>query len=238
MLNDVHVPHNVPLDGIFEFFGDYKPDYVVLAGDILNMDPFDHWAKGSARRAREMPEPKPYYDDCNKRFFRPLRRAVGDKCSIVYELGNHDLWSHKAVEAMPEGAGYFEVEHNVEHVDLWVKGNLLVNIGKLHFTHGHVLKGGKHHASAMLNLYRRSIRYGHFHDVQSASYTSPVDVEDRHTARCCGTLEQYNPDFMDSRPHNWVHAFTWGVTMPDGMFWDTTTPLIRGRFHANGKVYK
>jgi len=238
MLNDVHVPHNVPLDPVLEFIKDYRPDYGLLVGDIINNDPFDHWARESARRAREMPEPLAYYADCNTTFYKPLRKAVGPNCRVVHWIGNHELWSTRAIDAMPEGFGYWEVENNIVEVDWWVANLGVANLGKLHFLHGDVLRGGKYHANSIMQLYRRNVRYGHFHDIQEASYNSPVDVLDRHTVRCCGTLQKFEPHFMKGRPHNWQHAFTYGVTYPDGLFWDTTAKVVDGRFHAEGRLYR
>jgi hypothetical protein len=237
-MNDVHVPHNVPLKAIWQFARDWKPDYLLLVGDIMNMDPFDHWAKQNARKARELPAVKEYYESCNKLFYRPAREAVGDHCQIVHWIGNHEQWAYRAIDAMPgEGKGFWEPESNVECVDAWVRQFHLANLGRLHFLHGEHATG-KHHAEKVVTLYRRSVRYGHRHDVQEASYTSPVDGDDQHSARSCGTLERFNPDFMQGRPHNWVHSFNHGVVQPDGMFHDQTTRLIRGKFYANGRVYK
>jgi predicted phosphodiesterase len=237
MLNDVHVPHNIDLAEIWKFVADYKPDYMLLVGDIVNNDPFDHWAKSSPRRFKTMPQPKEYFNNCNKVFYKPMRAAVGPTCKVVHWVGNHEYWSIKAINDMPEGEGYFEVWNNVEEVDLWVPNKQIANLGHLHFIHGDVIQGGRYHASKMMNYYRRNIRYGHYHDIQESSHTSPIDVTDRHTARSCGTLEKYNPHFMQNRPHDWMQAFTYGVVTPDGYFWDNTVSVVEGRFYAEGKFY-
>src|SRR5579863_5793922 len=62
LLNDVHVPHNIELDSVFTFFDDFKPDYAILNGDIVNNDPFSHWDKSSPLRFKNMPQPKAYYE--------------------------------------------------------------------------------------------------------------------------------------------------------------------------------
>lgn len=237
MLNDVHVPHNIPLDTIWEFVEDFKPDYMLLVGDIVNNDPFDHWAKATPRRFKVMPQPRPYYEECNEKFYRPMRDACGKNCTVVHWVGNHEYWSNKAIAEMPEGEGYWEVWNNLEEVDLWVPSKQIANLGKLHFMHGDTIQSGNNCAAKVMNLYRRNIRFGHFHSIQEASHTSPIDIEDRHTTRCCGTLEKYNPDFMESRPHNWVHAFTYGVVRPNGNFNDFTVTLTDGKFYAEGRSY-
>ncbi len=236
MLNDVHVPHNIPLDSILEFINDFEPDYVLLVGDIVNNDPFDHWARAVPRRFQGMPNPKEYYEECNQIFYRPLKEAVSDNCDIVHWVGNHEYWSNKAIGDMPEGEGYWEVWNNVENIDLWVPNKQIANLGKLHFLHGDIVTG-RGHAAKIMNLYRRNVRYGHFHNIEEASHQSPIDMIDRHTARSCGTLEEFNPEFMEGRPHSWLHAFTYGIVQPNGNFWDHTTVLIDGQFMANGKLW-
>lgn len=238
MLNDVHVPHHIPMGNIWKFCEDFKPHYLLLVGDIVNNDPFSHWDRKSPLRFKSMPQPKQYYESCNIEFFRPARQAVGRDCNIGYWIGNHEYWSNKAIQEMPEGEGYWEVENNIEEIDFWVPSKQLANLGKLHFLHGDAIQGGRHHSLKMLNYYRRNLRYGHYHNLELSSYTSPIDVEDRHTARCCGTLEKPNPGFMANRPHDWMACVTYGVVLPNGNFFDDTAVITNNSFMANGKIYK
>lgn len=237
MLNDVHVPHNIDLENIWKFCRDFKPHYLLLVGDIINNDPFSHWDRNSPLRFKSMPNPKEHYELCNQLFYDPAREAVGDSCTIVHWIGNHEYWSNRAIEEMPEGKGYWEVENNIRNVDLWVPSKGIANLGKLHFVHGDVIKGGKYHSLKMLNYFRRNLRYGHYHNLEESSYTSPVDVQDRHTARCCGTLEKPNPRFMDNRPHDWMACVTYGVVKPNGNFFDHSAIITDNSFMANGKIY-
>lgn len=237
MLNDVHVPHNIPLDAIFRYISDFKPDYILLVGDIINNDPFNHWAKKSPRKAKHLPLPKAYYRMCNNLFYKPLREAVGKGCTIVHWEGNHEYWARRAIDEMPEGEGYWEVWNNVEEVDQWIPSKGFARLGKLWFTHGEIIKGGMYHAKLMLAYFNRNIRYGHRHDSSSWSATSPIDIKERHTSRCCGTLEKFNPQFMEDRPHDWQHMFTQGWIRPDGTFNDYSVNIINDAFIVDGKEY-
>lgn len=237
LLNDVHVPHNIELNTIFEFFDDFKPDYAILNGDIINNDPFSHWDKQSPLRFKNMPQPKAYYEQCNEEFYRPLRDAVGKKCKTVHGIGNHEAWANKAIGEMPEGEGYWEVENNLENIDSWYASKTMVNLGKLYFVHGDIINGGQNHSFKMLNYFRRNLRYGHYHDLQERSYNNPIDITERHTARSCGTLQKFNPGFMGNRPHDWMHCFTYGYVYTDGTFHDHTTVVVENKFMANGKLY-
>ena len=237
-MNDVHVPHNISVLGIQEFISDFKPDYLLYVGDIVNNDPFDHWAKEKPGKAKKLPAPRPYFEKCNELFYRPMHEASGPECKKIHWVGNHEYWSNKAIEYIPEGEGYWEVWNNLDHVDYWVPFKQIANLGKLYFVHGDIIKGGKHHSTQMLQYFNRNIRYGHYHDIQEFSQSSPIDIDDRHTARSCGCLEKYNPGFMENRPHNWQNAFTFGYVRPDGTFHDTTVIIVNDKFIANGKEYK
>lgn len=239
MLNDIHVPHNIPLNGIWDFVRDFQPDHMLLVGDIVNNDPFDHWAREKPARAKEMPKPKTYFKLCNDTFYVPMKEAAGKDCLVTHWIGNHEYWSSRAIEYMPEGEGYWEVWNNVEKgcVDLWVPSKGVANLGYLHFTHGDIIKGGKYHPWQFLNYFNRNIMYGHYHDVGTASHTAPIDMRDRHIARCNGCLEKYNPHFMENRPHNWQHAFSYGWVKPNGIFATYQVIIIEDKFVVNGKEY-
>lgn len=240
MLNDVHVPHNIPLSGIWDFCRDFKPDYLLLVGDIINNDPFSHWEREKPGKAKKMPQPKNYYRMCNQQFYRPAREAVGDGCVVVHWIGNHEWWSSRVIEMMPEGEGYWEVWNNVEPdlVDFWVPNRGMANLGHLFFVHGDLINGGKNHPSKFLQYFNRNIRYGHYHDLGTASHIAPIDMRDRHVARCNGCLEQYNPHFMGNRPHNWQHAFSYGYVRPDGTFNDYQVVIFDNKFIVNDREYQ
>ncbi len=237
MMNDVHVPHNIDLTNVFEFIKDFKPDYILLVGDIVNNDPFDHWAKAKPGQFKGMPSPKPYYEQCNREFYRPLRKVAGNNCKLVHWIGNHEYWSNRAIDEMPEGEGYWEVENNIEGIDLWVPSKQIANLGKLHFIHGDVIAGGRNHSAKMLNYYRRNVLYGHYHNYEVSSFTSPIDIEDRHTAKCVGTLEKFNPAFMTNRPHQWINMFSYGIVLPNGNFFDKQAVITDNQFYAEAKLY-
>lgn len=238
MLNDVHVPDNVPLNKIFDFIKQFKPDYVLLVGDIVNNDPFDRWRLALPGKAKEVPDPEPYFEECNDILFVPLRAAV-PKAKFIYWIGNHEYWSTKARETTGVGGELFEVWNHVDGIDGWVKRFGFANCGRLHFCHGDIVKNlPKHHARKVVDMMRRDVRYGHFHDIQEASFNSPTDKRELFTARACGTLQNFNPDFMQNRPHDWQHAFTYGYVHPNGKFHDATVRIIGGQFIAAGEAFE
>lgn len=239
MLNDVHFPDSIDLTQVFAFIKNFKPDYVLGVGDIMDMQQFSHWERSIPSRFKSMPDPKEQYWECTEGLYKPLREATGDG-KIVHWIGNHEFWAQRAVMQFPEGDGYWEPWNNIDNklVDLWVPSKKVANLGKLHFLHGDFRASKQRHAFQFLTMFLRNLRYGHWHDVMEASYCSPIDQKERWTARSCGTLQNMNPQFMDSAPHNWVHAFTYGVVSPNGFFWDNTVKIIDGKFWAEGKLYQ
>lgn len=237
--NDVHYPLSIPLKPIFEFIKNFKPDYMLGVGDIIDCTPFSHWERAVPKAFKDLPDPKEYYYNCEKGLYAPLREAVGDG-KIVHWIGNHEFWAQRAIMQFPEGQGYWEIWNNVkpEYVDMWVPSKRLANLGKLHFLHGDFRASKDSHAKKFLQMFLRNIRYGHWHDIQEASYCSPIDQKERWTARSCGCLQKVNPSFMQDNPHNWINAFTYGVVTPSGLFWDSTVKIIDGKFWAEGKMYK
>ncbi len=238
-INDLHFPDSIDLTGIFQFVKDFKPDYILEVGDIIQNTPFSHWERAVPGQFKQLPDPQEYYEECIEGYYKPMREAA-DGAKRVHWIGNHEFWSQRAVMQIPEGQGYWEIWNNIgqDLVDLWVPSKKLANLGKLHFLHGDYKASKSTHAKQMLMMFLRNIRYGHWHDISEASYSSPVDQKERWTARSCGCLQKLNPNFMENQPHNWIHAFSYGVVTPSGLFWDTTVKIIDGQFWAEGKMYK
>lgn len=238
MLNDIHVPDNIPLGPLFQFIEDFKPHHTLLVGDILEMGWASHWERQTLRGRLSLSRPHEEYGLANDRFFDPLHKATGSS-EITFFEGNHEVWARKVIDENPDGEGFLEVWNNVNHVDRWVPNKSMASLGKLAFLHGDILGGNsKTCADRMLNLYRRSVRFGHFHSYNEASYTSPVDIKDRHTSRCGGTLKKFDEGFMKHRPHAWIHGFSYGWVYPNGTFDDYFVRINNGMFRAEGKRYR
>lgn len=239
MVNDIHFGDSIDLTPVREFIKTFKPDYLLEVGDIIDMSAFSHWARSTPAKFKQMPDPKEYYEECRKGYYEPMREAVGD-AKRVHWIGNHEFWAQRAVMQFPEGQGYWEIWNNIDSklVDMWVPSKKLANLGKLHFLHGDYNVSKQTHPKQMLMMFLRNVRYGHWHDSMEASYCSPVDQKERWTARSCGCLQNLNPSYMENQPHNWIHAFSYGVVTPSGLFWDTTVKIIDGQFYAEGKMYK
>lgn len=238
---DDHFPHNLFFDAKLQVLKDEKPDYLILGGDMLNMDPFNHWAKNIPRQTRNLPIAKPYYQFANSEFFKPIREAVGTKTKIVYILGNHENWAEKAVNMLPEGEGYFEVENNInpKYVDYFVKNKYGVALGDLWFYHGDNIPYSKsQHAKKMATYLHRNVMFGHYHDYEIHSLHVAVDEQPIIAISVpCSTV--CNPSsYGKDQPTNRSDGFGYGEIRPDGSF-DAKIALMRsGEFLFKSKRYK
>lgn len=238
---DDHFPHNLFFDAKLQVLKDTPPDYLILGGDMLNMDPFNHWAKKIPKQTKNLPIAKPYYELANEEFFRPIRKAVGKKTKIVYIMGNHEEWANKAVNMLPEGEGYFEVENNIDNstIDYFVKVKHGVALGNLWFYHGDNIPFSKsQHAKKMVSYLHRNVMFGHYHDYEIHSLHVAVDEQPIIGVSVpCSTI--CNPaSYGRDLPNNRSDGFGYGEIRPDGSF-DAKVALIQnGEFIYRDKRYK
>lgn len=239
-LFDIHHPENIPLDPIWKFAKDFKPDVLIFGGDVLDMAQLSHWNERKAYLLSQLPPPHEMFEEAERDIFVPARRAVGDSCYIVYLLGNHEDWARQAIEVDPRARDW-TVERNLGRIPDEIipftdlsKPNIF-QLGKLHFIHGY--RTNMYHARYTADEFMRPVRYGHTHDVQQHAKVTSVDVREFFIARSCGCLCTRNPTYARNRPNRWVHAFCYGEVEESGHFFDEVPVIVHGRFYASGAVY-
>jgi len=220
---------------------DNPPDYFIYGGDAVNNDPYNHWAKNKPRLTKEMPQPREYFKGANEDLFEPVRRAVGRKTKIGYILGNHEDWSNKAVDMIPELEGWAEVEHNIDKglVDFFVKERQLINLGKLSFCHGDNIPFAKNqHAKKMVGYLHRNVMFGHYHDYEVHSLSVASDEKPLYGISVpCSTITD-PVSYGKHMPNNRTHGFGWGNVYQDGSF-DWFVSIVQdGRFVYREKTYR
>lgn len=240
-LPDWHYPHHLFLDAYLDMFSDNPPDYFFYGGDAVNNDPFNHWAKSKPRQVKEMPNPREYFELANEELFAPVREALGRKTKIGYLLGNHEGWSSKAIDMIPELQGWAEIENNIDKglVDFFVPEKHLATLGDLSFTHGHNIPYSKReHAKKMATLYHRSVVFGHYHDYETASLTVPAG-EKTIVGISVPCSTDINPlSYGKDMPANRSNGFAWGNIYPDGRFDVFVSMIHDGVFSFRERTYK
>ncbi len=238
-LPDIHYPltDNRALGAVEAFMADFKPDIIVYTGDQLQMDAVSHWLQDN-RRKLEGQRLRADYAGFNTILDR--HKSIAPHAHSIFILGNHEDWVEQYTDLHPEMEGYLSVASNLR---LRERGFEIIPFGGIytigHLSYIHGVYTNENHAKTTVLAYRRNVRYGHTHDVQSYTATSPVDIEDRISASSVGCLCNINPHYMRSKPSRWQHGFNFAYLWPDGKcFTDFTVQIIGGKFVWNDKEYK
>lgn len=235
--------HKVPLHDekaitvAMEFIKDFKPDHVILGGDMLDCGSISHHREGQAgalEGLRILTEAK----ELRAKVIEPLEKSV--KGRLVYHYGNHEDWLNDLIDKVPSLDGIVTAEALLSLGDQWeiIKPGGFSKLGKLKFVHGDQVSGGQHHAAAAVTNWEANIRFGHFHTYQVATKTTPVDANG-HTGISVPCLCKKRTKYGNGKPNKWMQGFLWGyVGGPDGSFNDYVTVIVNGKAIINGKQYK
>jgi UDP-2,3-diacylglucosamine pyrophosphatase LpxH len=249
MLTDVHFGferrsgHKVALHDprafavAHQFLQDFKPDVLILGGDILDCGVISHHNHGKPGRTegfRLLSDAK----ECVQEILNPLEALKAKK--QVYITGNHEDWLTDLTDLEPALGGIVDLKTILNLGNRWelVEQGGYYNLGKLTFIHGDQLSGGEHVAKAAVTTYEKSIRFGHFHTAQMFTKTSPIDTKFAKTGVAVPCLCTRSPNYTAGRPNRWTQGFQWGYVFPDGCYSDYTTIIVNGRTVVNGKIYK
>jgi metallophosphoesterase superfamily enzyme len=233
--------HKVPLHDekalnvALDFIADFKPDHLVLGGDMLDCGSLSHHRLGNAGQLeglRILAEAK----ELRKKVLTPLEAT---KASLTYMIGNHEAWLDQLVEKIPSLDGIIQAEHLLG-LDKWkvVEQGGFHKLGKLKFVHGDNITGGQHHANAAVTAYEANVRFGHFHTYAVSTKSTPIEANG-HTGIAVPCLCRKGHAYGKKAPNKWMQGFLWGyVGGPAGSFNDYVTVIVNGKAMINGKLYE
>lgn len=238
-LPDLHVPENIDLRPIWKFIYDFKPDVVVLPGDVHDWTPVSIWIANQSLQL-EGKSVKKCYDEIRNVVLEPLREATQRKAEVKYLRGNHEAWVDMVIDLNRNGRGYWELENNLDikryNLEFFPVNGVWRPCNNLTYLHGIYLN--EFHAKKTVQAYHTSVLYGHTHDVQVYVQVSPVDSEHFYKGASMGCLCNLNPHYMKNKPSRWVHGFNYAYISEDtGHFNDTQVLIVQGGFWAGGKYY-
>jgi len=221
-LFDLHIPNNIPLDGIYNFLKDEKPDIVILGGDFMDIQALSHWSLAGGKRLTL--EGKRFQKECEQatEILDRIRTCV-EGADIIYEGGNHEDWVEQYIEQHPEMDGIINLPIMLGLADREIKwipyrdNNNFYKVGKLYYVHGEYTVSN--HAKKMLSVWNCNIRYGHLHDHQVYSKTSRRGIGDFHKAVSVPCLCKKG-DYLIGKSDNWSHGFHIAYVKPNGNFFE------------------
>jgi hypothetical protein len=220
-----------------QFAQDFKPDHVILGGDILDCGSISHHRRGSVGQLeglRLLAEAV----ECRETLIEPLEKLV--KGRLIYHIGNHEDWLQDVTDEMPALEGIVDIRSLLKLNKRWevIPQGGASKLGKLTFLHGDQLKGGTNPALAAVTAYERNVRFGHFHTFQVATKTTPIDANG-HTGIAVPCLSKKGHNYGGGAPNKWMQGFLWGyIGGPSNSFADYVSVIVNGVAMINGKIYR
>lgn len=234
--------HKVPLHDLkalntaLNFIKDFKPDHIILGGDILDcgcISHHNHGKPGAVEGFRLLGDAK----ELREALIKPLENFKPK--SLTYIVGNHEDWLTDLVEQIPALEGIIDIGSVLSLDKKWkiVPNGLSHKLGKLIFLHGDQVKGGEHSAKWATVAYEANVRFGHHHTYQVYTKTSSLEANG-HTGIAIPCLCKRGPKYGGGSPNRWVQGFSWGYIDPKkGTFSDYVSVIIDGTTMINGKKY-
>ncbi len=235
--------HKVPLHDqkalnvALKFVQDFKPDHIILGGDILDcgcISHHNHGKPGAVEGLKLLADAKELRDA----LIKPLE-ALKPK-SLTYIVGNHEDWLTDLVNQIPALEGIVDVRSMLNLGSRWkvTPQGELHRLDKLIFIHGDQVKGGEHSAKWATMAYEKNVRFGHHHTFQIYTKTSAVE-DNGHTGIAVPCLCRKNPNYGGGSPNRWMQGFLWGyVNGPNHAFNDYVSVIVNGTAIINGKEYR
>lgn len=225
------------MDIALQFVQDFKPDDLVLGGDMLDCGAIAHHNHGKPGRVegfRVLADAK----ELRKEFLSELEKVKRTK--FRYIVGNHEDWLNDIIDIEPGLEGLIDLKSILELDDRYeiIPQGKTTSLGKLLFMHGDQLRGGEHVAKAAVIAYERSVRFGHFHSHQTYTKTSALDIKLGKTGVIVPCLCTKGPKYGEGAPNRWAQGLNFGWVQKDGTFTDYVATIVNGRTTINGKTYK
>lgn len=226
------------LDTVLRFATDFAPDYVIWGGDNLDCAAISHHTQHKPRTVEGLR----IQEDAAG--FAAYRQAVAQTMrkggtEVLFE-GNHEDWLNDLVDKVPGLEGLLDLRTLVGFPadGVFVPQGGIWNLGTLWFLHGDVFKGGGANvAKKAVEIYGRSIRFGHFHRFEAFTKHAALDARDTKTGMAIPCLCTRSPGYAKGAPNQWSQGFLYGWVHKDGTFTDVPVMLVDGHFTYDGRVY-
>lgn len=238
---DLHYPlqDDVLWHNILKEIRSINPDVFVLGGDNMDMSAVNHWLndKGKVRQL-EGKRVQAEYKGFSRGILDPLNSVLQPSCRRIWLDGNHENWIEQAIDKNPQGEGYWEIENNLHLAatgwEVYAYGKF-AKVGKLYLTHGQYTN--IYHARKMVEVFEKSVMYGHDHTYQIFTKVTPVDNE-AHSGIAVPCACGLNPSYQGNKPSAWVNGFVEFFVQPNGNFNAYPIVAFNGHFTSPSGQYR
>lgn len=239
-MSDIHLPLSIDLRPVKSFIKDYKPDQIILGGDIVDAMGM-HGVDSLPASAVNLDL---YERDCKIAFdFLRELADLSENAKFVYLEGNHEERYQRLANKYPKVFGKtLNFKRDALPKELSVKWvpygtyDSYYTLGDTMFIHGNIWPDA--HAKAYAMRYTPfKVVYGHLHHFQAyTTHKATLDMSPRY-AVTAGCLSELSPDWKKGEAHQWVNGFI--TYMSDGKVTIPNVHLIeKGMFHVGGRIYK
>lgn len=262
-LFDVHVPHNISLNGILKFIEVYKPTEFVIGGDFLNLEFASHWNEREFAQIglekirlllnREL--------EAGKTVLREISSALPKDCLRYYIPGNHEDWLYWACLHYPILAGGLSLgvermtfKSDLAQIRKQVLADLLTNLletsklgfkvlpygkelvlGKLTYIHGHQIGS----MAAMKRKFpARNVICGHHHTEAVETLHNSGDSRRANQYVMVPCLCHLSPGYLNDGSTRWLNGFWVADVLPTGLFDGKVIKVLDGQVIYGGQVFK
>lgn len=239
-LTDIHMPDSINLNPIFNYLKDYKPDLVVLGGDIID-------AKGlhGVESFKVTDFDQAWYSRDVKLLRELLHKiySIVPKASIVYLEGNHEERYARLMRKYPKtfGSSFNLVRDCVPKGTKfkWIpygKYNSFFRLGDTIFLHGTIYPDNHAKRYALDHTPLKCI-YGHLHHGQMYTTRKSLATMSPRYAITPGCLSHTTPEWKKGAPNQWVNGFVSFVKRGSTVI-PTIHLIEKGCFYIGGKEYR
>lgn len=233
LLQDIHLPYydEEALDVAIGHLMDFRPDTIVLNGDIMDCYHVSNFVKDPTERDME------YELETLRKFLTQIQHTFVNK-AIIYKLGNHEeRWERFILTQAP---ALFKIEaFKFEEVVCFgnahlsriqfVKNKRIIEAGHLHIVHGHEFGRNVfspvNPARGFFLRSKTNVIGGHYHQT---SEHMEQDLSGKVIgAWSTGCLSELSPKYMPI--NKWNHGFATVDLDSDGSFEVRNRKIIDGR---------
>jgi len=239
-LTDIHLPDSINLNPIFNYLNDYKPNIVILGGDIIDAKGLH----GIDNRPANAFKIDWYKRDCKllKDFLIKLNKIVPN-AKFIYLEGNHEERYKRLMNKYPDTfKGQFNLLRDSTPKRMKIKWisygnyNSFYRLGDTIFVHGTIYPD--HHAKRYaLDHTPFKCIYGHLHHFQAYTTRKAFSTMTPRYAITPGCLSHTTPEWKKGAPNQWVNGFI-SFELNNNTVIPTIHVIEKGRFYIGGKEYK